>query len=329
MILLTGGTGFLGKYILEELASRGDRVRLLVRNPDKVRELPSFAEVMQGDVLDVLSIERAMEDVDYVIHSAAVVSFWKKRHDEMREINIVGTANMVNAALDRGVKKFVQVSSIAALGRPENPTGMLDEKTKWVKSKVNPVYGRSKYLAELEVYRGVEEGMPAAMINPGIILGAGNGHWDSGSPKIFKIIYEGLKFYNSGASCFVSAGDCARACHLLLDSEHINGERFVMGAENMSYKDMFTMVAKHLGVKAPSILPPPFLSKIVGRLSQFTSNITGKEPLITPETTRTSSATFQYDGSKITRELDFTYEAIEPVVAEAAKIFLQEHGNPS
>lgn len=327
MILLTGGTGFLGKYILDELESRGEPVRLLVRNPNKIKELPSFAEVMQGDVLDVLSIERAMEGVDYVIHSAAVVSFWKRRHEEMRQINIEGTANMVNAALVQGVKKFVQVSSIAALGRPENPLGPLDEKTKWVKSKVNPVYGRSKYLAELEVYRGVEEGLKAAMINPGIIVGAGNGHWDTGSPKIFKIIHDGLKFYNPGATCFVSAEDCARATHLLLDSEHVNGERHVMGSENLTYKEFFELVAKHLGVKPPSTQPPAFLAKLVGALSQFASNISKKEPLITPETARTSRASFQYDGSLITRNLDFEYEPIEPVVERTAKQYLKEHGS--
>lgn len=329
MILLTGGTGFLGKYIIEELGSRGEQVRILVRNPAKVRDLPSYVEVIQGDVLDVLSIERAMEGVDYVIHSAAVVSFWKKRHAEMREINITGTANMVNAALVNKVKKFVQISSIAALGRPENPIGPLDEKTKWVKSKVNPVYGRSKYLAELEVYRGVEEGLKAAMINPGIIVGAGNGHWDSGSPKIFKVIHKGLKYYNPGSTCFVSAGDCAKATNLLLDSDHVMGERFVLGSDNMSYKDFFSWVAKYLEVKAPSTLPPAFLARIVGRLSQFASNFSGKEPIITPETTRTSSGHYQYDGTKITRELDFSYESLEPVVAATAKIYLEEHGNRS
>ncbi len=326
MILLTGGTGFLGKYIIDELESRGERVRLLVRNPAKIKDLPSYVEVMQGDVLDVLSIERAMEDVDYVIHSAAVVSFWKKRHAEMRQINIEGTANIVNMALEKDVKKFVQVSSIAALGRPENPLGPLDEKTKWVKSKINPVYGRSKYLAELEVYRGVEEGLKAVMINPGIIVGAGNGHWDTGSPKIFKIIHDGLKFYNPGATCFVSVEDCARAVHLLLDSKHVNGERHVMGAENLSYKVFFEMVAKHLGVKAPSTKPPAFLARIVGYFSQLSANISNKEPLITPETARTSSGAFEYDGSLITRELDFQYEPIEPVVERTAKQYLEEHG---
>lgn len=327
MILLTGGTGFLGKHLLEELAQRGEKVRMLVRNPSKVKDLPSFVEVVEGDVLDVLSIERAMEGVDYVIHSAAVVSFWKKRHAEMRRINIEGTANLVDAALSQKVKKFVQVSSIAALGRPENPTRPLSESTKWVNSKFNPVYGRTKYLAELEVCRGVAEGMSAAMVNPGIIIGPANGNWDSGSPKIFKVIHRRLRFYNPGSSGFVAALDVARAIHLLLDSQHVAGQRFVMVSDNLSYKDFFAQVAGALGVKAPSTKPPAFLAKLVGRLSQFISGITGKEPIITPETTRTSSGTYSYDGSLITRELDFQYRDLGPVVAETAQKYLQENGN--
>lgn len=329
MILLTGGTGFLGQYILDALAEHGTRVRILARNPDRLKDLPPYAEVVQGDVLDVLSIERAMEGVEYVIHSAAVVSFWKRRRAEMREANVDGTANMVNASIDAGVKKFVQVSSISALGRPENPTRVLDEGAKWVKSSRNTYYGRTKYLAELEVARGVQEGMKAAMVNPGIILGVGRGStgWTSGSPKLFKKVHEGLKFYTPGKTCFVSAEDVSTAVVKLLDSPHVNAERFVMGAENISYKAFFESMAKHLGVRAPYRKPPQFLAMLAGRINQWKSNMSGKEPIITPETARTSQGIYEYDGTKVTRELGFEYMDIESVIERTAKAYLKEHGN--
>lgn len=329
MILLTGGTGFLGRYILEALADRGTKVRLLARNPENVKDLPDYAEVVQGDILDVLSIERAMEGVEYVIHSAAVVSFWKKRREEMRIANVEGTANMVNAALNAQVKKFVQVSSISALSRPVNPQLPLDEKTKWVKSSRNTYYGRTKYLAELEVARGVEEGLKAAMVNPGIILGDGfgSGGWDTGSAKLFKKVYDGLKFYTAGKTCFVAADDVAKAIVLLLDSSHVNAERFVMGAENFYYKAFFEKVAKALEVKPPTKQPPESLAVLTGRVNEWKSGFSGKEPIITPETARTAQGVYEYDGSKITRELGFEYMDLDTVIERTAKTYLETHGN--
>lgn len=329
MILLTGGTGFLGQYVLDALADRGERVRLLVRKPENVKDLPSFAEVVQGDVLDVLSIERAMENVEYVIHSAAVVSFWKRRREEMREINVTGTANMVNASLDAGVKKFVQVSSISALGRPEVTAAPLDESAKWVKSKRNTQYGRTKYLAELEVARGVEEGLKAAMVNPSIILGAGRGStgWTSGSPNLFKTVHDGLSFYTPGSTGFVGAEDVAKAIVLLLDSPHVDAERFVLSAEDIPFKRFFELLAKELGVKAPHRKPPAWLAMLAGRIKEWTANLNGKEPIITPETARTAQRSYAYDGSKTCRELNLEYERIASVVARTAKQYLESHGN--
>ena len=306
------------------------KVRLLARTPEKVVDLPDYAEAVQGDILDVLSIERAMEGVEYVIHCAAVVSFWKKRREEMRIANVEGTANMVNAALEAKVKKFVQVSSISALARPENRATPLDETAKWVKSKRNTYYGRTKYLAELEVARGVAEGLKAVMVNPGIILGDGLGStgWDSGSPKLFKNVYDGLSFYPAGGSCFVAADDVANACAMLLDSPHVKGERFVMAAENIQYKLFFEKVAKAMAVKAPHRKPPQFLAMLVGRINEIKSSISGREPIITPETAKSSQGTFTYDGSKITRELEgFKYMDIDAVIERTAKTFTEAHGS--
>lgn len=323
MILLTGGTGFLGQYILEALLHKGEKVRMLVRNPDKVKALEGV-ELVEGDVLDTASLEKAFVDVDKVIHSAAVVSFWPRRRAEMHEINVQGTANMVDFALEANVSKFVQVSSIAALGRIDNAP-KIDETSKWVKSRLNSAYGRTKYLSELEVYRGVEEGLKAVICNPGVIIGPG--HWDLGSPKLFSTVFKGLTFYNPGQTGFVSVQDVARACIALMESDLVNGERFVLVSENMLYKEFFERVAASMGVKAPSIAPPAFVSSLAGRMSEWYGNMRNREPLITKETTRSSRCIFNYDGSKITRELGFTYTPLAQSITETGAQFLKEHGN--
>ncbi len=328
MILLTGGTGFLGQFILDLLIERGERVRVLARNPKKAPKWPENVEVIQGDVLDVLSIEQAMKDVEYVIHSAALITFWKRRFAQMKEINVKGTANMVNCALEAGVKKFVHVSSIAALGRPANPTRPIDETAKWIKSKRNTEYGRTKYGAELEVHRGVAEGLPAVMVNPSLIVGPGRGSsgWKLGSPRVFQTIAKGLRFYTPGSSGFVAVQDVAQACVSLLESPHVNGERLVLSAENWKFKGYFTEIAHALKVKPPSTKPPESLALLVGRFNVFKASLSGVEPIVTPETIRSSTGAFEYDGGKITRELDgFTYRSVAETIQETAQIYLDTH----
>jgi dihydroflavonol-4-reductase len=324
MILLTGGTGFLGKYILDELLSQGQRVRMLVRNPDKVQPRAGV-EMMEGDILDILSIERAMEGVTQVIHAAAVVSFWKRRQAEMQEVNVTGTSNMVDAALEAKVDKFLHVSSVAALGRTGSKESIIDEQCRWIKSPINTRYGRSKYLSELQVYRGVEEGLPAVICNPGVILGPG--HWDLGSPNLFDKVAKGMKFYNPGTTGVVSAVDVARACRLLLESKFVQGDRFILVSESMPYKMMFDLMAQGLGVAAPNSVPPVWLTKVIAAISALKAGITNQEPLITGESLRLSRGHCIYDASKITRELPFAYGDIRAVIAETCKIYLQDHNS--
>jgi dihydroflavonol-4-reductase len=322
MILLTGGTGFLGQFIVKELLGRGEKLRLLVRDPAKVKA-PEGVELAEGDVLDTCSLEKAMEGVTRVIHSAAVVSFWPRRREEMKRINVEGTANVVNVCLDANIQKLVHVSSIAALGRLQNAP-RIDESNKWVKSRLNSAYGRTKYLAELEVHRGVEEGLKAVICNPGVIIGPGQ--WHQGSPKLFSTIHKGLRFYNPGQTGFVTVQDVARAIADLMYSDLENGERFVLVGQNMLYKDFFGLVAKSMNVKAPSIAPPRMVSSAAGRMSEWWGNLRNKEPMITKETTRTSRHIFQYDGSKITRTIGFQYGSLEECIAATGKQFLEEHG---
>lgn len=326
MVLLTGATGFLGQYLLPELVENGYQVRVLARNPEKFKNpFPEKVEVVQGDILDVVALEKAFEGIKYVIHSAAMVNFWKRMRPRMKEINVQGTANMVDIAQEMGVDKFVQISSVAALGR----TGLektIDETAKWREGKYNTYYGYTKYLAEKEVVRASEEGLNAAILNPSMIIGPGD--WEDGTPKMFRLIHGGLKYYNSGTTGFVPAVDVAKAARLLMESDFKDAERFLCVSDSVPFKTYFSWIAESVGKPAPNKEPSAFLAQMIGALSEFKANITGKKPILTRETMNLSRGIFNYDGSKITRELPgFEYSDLRKVVKATGKRFLEEYAN--
>jgi len=320
MILITGGTGFLGKHIVRELLNEGHELRLLVRNAAS-RKLPDWApmvEVVEGDVLDVLSLEKAMEGIDQVVHAAAYVSFWRKEKYKILNINVQGTSNVVDACLDAGVRQLVHVSSIAAIGITEDGSP-ITEKTPWSAGVRNSWYSKSKYKAELEIYRGIAEGLQAVMVNPSVILGPDD-QWENGTPKMFSIVDNGLRFYNPGANGFVAAQDVAKAISLLLNTEEENGSRYLLSAENLSFKEIFTWIAEDLGKKPPSMRLPEYPTLLVGRLSELLSRITGKPPIISLESMRSAMLSRAYDGSKV-QSLGLEYRSIRKLLKETAEAY--------
>jgi len=322
MILLTGATGFLGRHMVDELLSQGYEVRLLVREAGH-RTLPweAIADIVEGDILDIESLYHAMEGVEYVVHAAACVSFWKKRHPQMMQVNVTGTANVVNACLGVGVKKLIHVSSTSALGK-KSEKDLITEETAWTVSKKNSQYAVSKYKAELEVYRGIAEGLHAVIINPGVVIGPTN-DWNRNTGKIFTLIHRGLRFYNRGASGFVGVKDVARAVALLLTEDVPNGSKYLLISENLTQKAILEQIAHALGQKPPAFALPHALSMRVAYVSQLLSTITGREPIITPESIRSSLQRASYDGSKIT-SLGLAYAPMKKVIEETAQAFLQD-----
>ncbi len=322
-VLVTGGTGFLGEYIVRELLSHQYEVFLLVRSLSKCVFLnhPGVT-VIEGDILDVVVLDEIIQEVDYVIHAAAMVSFSPSEAEEMTRINVKGTENVVNLCLESNIKKLIFVSSIAALGRTENQ-GVISEITKWMPYALNSKYAVSKRKAELEVLRGKEEGLEVAIVNPGVILGAGD--WDRSSGKIFKLVYKGLRFYNRGVNGYVGVKDVAKAIRIMMEAPLENGERFVLVAENLSQKELFTEIALSMNKRPPQWELPPFLAKIAGVLMEFIGKITGKSMLISRETVRTSLHQHFYDGSKITRKLEFQYTPLKEVIRESGAIFLSRY----
>ena len=221
MIFVTGASGLVGSHLIQSLLSKGKKVRALYRQAVPVFPGSEQCEWIQGDILDPIGLTDALEGVDYVYHCAAIVSFAPGAAAKMLQSNVDGTANVVNACLVQKIKKLIFVSSVAALGRiRENEA--IDESMHWTPATSNSVYGQSKYLAELEVWRAMEEGLPMAIVNPVIILGAGD--WNNGSSGIFKSAYNEFPWYTGGMSGFVDVLDVVDAMQILMES-NITGQR--------------------------------------------------------------------------------------------------------
>ncbi|MGC4101336.1 NAD-dependent epimerase/dehydratase family protein [Ferruginibacter sp.] len=318
MILVTGGAGLLGKELITQLLAQGKRVRAIYNKTPLAAFNSNNLQQQQCDILDVMGLEEAMQGIEEVYHCAAIVTFNPRRKADMFKINVEGTANIVNAALDAGIRKMVYVSSVAALGRIRED-GPINETMNWTEETSNSSYGQSKYMAELEVWRGIGEGLNAVMVNPVIILGAGD--WNAGSSQIFKNVYNEFPWYSNGVTGFVDVRDVAKAMIQLMESD-ISAQRFILSAADRSYKDVLTLMAKAFHKKPPHKSVTPFIAKIVWRLEALKSRFTGNDPLVTKETAKTALATVHFDNSKLKKYLpDFSYRTIEETITETCAAF--------
>ncbi len=338
MIFVTGGTGLVGTHLLYRLTSAGKNVKALKRKSSNLQQVQkTFSyysensqqlfdqiEWVDGDILDYFSLEKILKGVDQIYHCAAIVSFEKKERKRMIANNVEGTANLINAAIENGVGKICHVSSIAALGRLDNGQTVTEE-TNWVPAKRISGYSESKFFSETEIWRGMEEGLEAVIVNPSIIFGPGN--WENGSAKMFKTIWDGMKFYTKGITGFVDVNDLTKAMILLMDEtnfESCKSQRFILSAENISYQTVFNSIAKELGKSKPSIFASNFLLGIVWRVVAFVTWISGKPSLITRDSVSNSNAVNNFDGSKITRMVDFQYLPLTETIKSTASFLKKD-----
>lgn len=324
MILVTGGTGFLGAYIIKNLVEKGCAVRAIRRSSS----LPFFidngvwqeVEWAEGDVLDVVSLGEAMQGVDAVIHSAAVVSFTKENRREMYAVNVDGSANVVNVALEAGVRRLLHVSSVAALGRTAEASVVTEEK-KWEESKNNTHYAVTKHRAEMQVWRGFAEGLQGAIINPATILGYGD--WHRSSCAIFRNAYESFPWYTKGINGFVGVEDVAEAAVQLLLSD-VNERRFIVNAENRSFQSLFTAMAEAFGKKAPHRYANRTMSEVAWRMEGLKALFTGSKPLLTKETAKVSHSQTSFDNSALLKALPaFSFTPLDTVIKKACAQYEQ------
>lgn len=321
-ILVTGGTGLVGSELLRQLIAQGKSVKAIYRKniPDNSSfRGPGSINWVKADINDILSLEEAMQGVEQVYHCAAVVSFNPKKRTELFKTNVEGTANVVNACLLAGVKKLLHVSSVAALGRIRKDE-TITENSQWTEETNNSAYGKSKYYAELEVFRGVAEGLKAIVVNPTIILGAAN--WNDGSSALFKKAFEEFPWYTHGVTGFVDVRDVAAAMIRLMESD-ISGEKFILNAENRSYKEMLSMAAEGFGKKPPHREAKKWMGELIWRLDKIKSVFTGSNPLLTKETIRTSRARVYFDNSKILKTLPgFQFRKMEETIKDTCTFYL-------
>jgi len=337
MILVTGGTGFLGSHLICSFLENGKQVRATHRDSsdftifdrvakyygNDVERNKKHVQWVEADMLDVFSLEKVLDGITDIYNCAGMVSFQPGDRKKLNRVNIDGTANLVNLALTNNIQKFCHVSSTAAIGRAENEL-LIDEKVIWKTSGRNSRYAVSKYGAEREVWRGIAEGLNAVIVNPSIILGPGE--VNSGSTRMIKVVDNGLYFYTPGSNGFVDVRDVTKIMTQLMENG-IFGERFVVSAENVTYKKLFTYIARSLDKKPPIFAASGFLSEITWRLEHLRHYLFGSKPLITKETARTAKINYSYSNKKIRERLNYSFIPVAECIADACKYYLDGQSN--
>jgi nucleoside-diphosphate-sugar epimerase len=325
MILVTGATGLVGSHLLVALLQENDEVKALYRsNSQKEQTKKVFAHKNQlalfekiiwvkGDITDLPSLEIAFDTVTHVYHCAAVVSFDPKEEEKIRKVNIEGTANIVNCCLDFKVKKLCHVSSIAALGDPKANETLITEETEWNFEKQHSDYAISKYGAELEVWRGFQEGLDVVIVNPGVIFGFGFSNL--GSDLFIQWVKKGIPFYTTGIIGIVGVQDVVTSMKSLMKSA-ISGERYIVVGENCSYKELFDCLATLLQTKSPFINASKLVTAVTWRFDWLWSTVTNSKRKLTKATAASSHATALYSSIKIQTEIEITFTLKETFLNE-------------
>lgn len=331
---VTGGTGLLGSHLIYALISQGVNVRAIHRrtsNREIIRkligyyggnenELLSRLDWVESDIGNPESLTASMRGSEYVYHCAAAVSFENKDKNLVIENNVKGTANVVRACLENKVRKLCHVSSNAALGAYDGEE-MVNEDHGWDEKGYRSPYGTSKYLSEREVWKGMEEGLNAVIVNPTLILGPGD--WKRGSVSFFLKIDEGLLFHTNGTNGYVDVNDVVKAMILLTGSD-ISGERFIVNSENLDYRRFFGMIAKSLNVRGPVIGVPRVLSYPAMLAAHLLEGVTGGRSALTKEIVKVAWSKISYDNSRIISKTGMSFTPVETTVDEIARIYLKE-----
>lgn len=316
MILVTGGTGLVGAHLLLHLIENGETVRATYRNPISLQKTKSLFTLYQkenlfdkiewvlADINEIPTLKKAFQDIQFVYHCAAIISFDRKKEELLRKTNIEGTANIVNFCLEHNIKKLCHVSSIAALGDLLEHETIVTEETDWNPEREHSDYAISKYGAEMEIWRGQQEGLDVTIVNPGVILGPG--FWDDGSGKIFKSVAQGLPFYTKGITGFVAIDDVVVSMISLMKSD-IKGERFILVGENVSYENIVKSIAANLKVKQPRIHAKKWTTEIYWRIDWLISKLFLKPQKITKSLSNSMHSFDFYSNEKIKKELQLEF----------------------
>ncbi len=324
MIAVTGANGLLGSFIIRKLIAEKAPFIAIKRYGSDTSLLDDVASNISwrdADVTDPVALEDALKDVKEVIHAAAVVSFNPRKAKWLMNCNVQGTRNVVNQCLHLGIKRLVHISSVAALGRQKNQTH-IDESNQWVEGSGNSVYGQSKYLAELEVFRGQEEGLETIIVNPSVILAPAD--WTKSSGKLFRYAWKEKPFYAEGYLNYVDVRDVADATYRLLKG-NTTGERYILNAGSISFYDFFRGMATRFHKKPPHLKLGPGMLAWIARAERIRTFFSGDEPLITRETARLANTSFLYSNDKIKKTLSVDFQPIDTTLDWCCQYYMTKY----
>ncbi|MFC2112977.1 NAD-dependent epimerase/dehydratase family protein [Bacteroidota bacterium] len=337
MILVTGGTGLVGSHLLLELTGKHEQIRAIHRPQSDIRrvqEVFSFyldnpeerfnkIEWVPGDITDIDSLIEVLDGVEYVYHAAANVSFQPGSLSSLQHNNVGGTANVVNACLESNIAKLCYVSSTAALGTAP-VGGEVTEDLIWANSKSRSMYSISKFQSEMEVWRGMAEGLKAVIVNPSIIIGPSD--WKRSSSYLFTAVWKGMQFYTKGVTGYVDIRDVITSMVKLMEGEQSN-ERFTVSSENLSYQQVLAMIAEVLGKKPPRFLATPFLISLAWRGDWLICKLTGRARSITRDAAKSSNRKTLFSNQKISEATGIVFMPIKKSIQDTARYFLKVHSN--
>ncbi|MBS7566096.1 NAD-dependent epimerase/dehydratase family protein [Mucilaginibacter sp. Bleaf8] len=319
MILVTGATGFLGSILARQLAEQNNRLRCIKRStsviPDLLTPYQHLIEWTEADMLDIFALEDAFEGITQVYHCAAWVSFKEADKKSMISTNITGTANVVELCLQYGAR-LVHVSSIAAIGAAKEGE-LITEKHHLEETPANNGYAISKLESEMEVWRGIAEGLDAVIVNPSVIIGPTAG--TDGSGQIFETVRRGLKFYTRGSCGLVDVEDVARCIIALMNSSY-TAERYIINAENWYFKDLTAAIAQCFGIKPPTTEAKPWMLAVAWRAASFWASVTGTAPSLDKIAAQSATVVQNYDNAKIKQATGIAFKPVTDTIAEICAV---------
>ena len=334
MILVTGGTGLVGAHLLWQLLQEHDSITATHRKGSNLKRVEKifnyyaangstlFQKIkwIEADLCDIPKLEQAFEQIDYVYHAAALISFDPKHYNNLVKTNAEGTANVVNLCIEKRVKKLCYVSTIGTIGKSVNAT-VATEENEWNDQHIN-VYARSKYRAEMEVWRGSQEGLAVVMVNPGIIIGPG--FWEAGTGALFTTAHKGYRWYPPGGTGFVTVHDVVRMMIDLMVSP-IKNERFIAVAKNLSFKEILTQLTAAMGKPQPK-KQLKYWQLEIGRLADFLwCTLSGNSRKITKNSIHSMKHRDAYSSAKIEQSINFKFEPLAETIAFSCAQFVAEN----
>jgi len=321
-VFITGATGFIGSYVVRYLLDKGYKVIALKRattSMDLLGEAEQKVEWVNHSIFDIKDVENIISAVDIVIHCAGKISNDKRDLDEMMRTNVEATQMLVDLSLANSVKKFVHISSVAAIGRNKIEQE-LNENSPWTESESNSDYAYSKMLAEHEVWRGYHEGLNTIIINPSFVLGAG--HWHKGTSSLINQLFKLSKYYPTGSNGFVDVRDVAQICIKALESDY-SGERYIVNGVNLKYKELFSKISAALNVEKPSEALESFKAGLAWRMDKIRSVLFSRERILTKAFIKRLSSKVSYNNEKSKLAFDHEYIDVNTTIEETATAYLK------